>query len=265
MSRHRSVSILVAASCLTACATEPGLAPDPSWQSIFDGETLTGWTPKITGQALGEDAGNIFRVEDGALVVSYDAYDTFSGEFGHLFYDQPLSDFRLRVTYAFGDAQLPDGPTWAFMNSGVMVHAQAPDTMREDQYFPVSIEAQFLGQSDPTSARTTANMCSPGTHVVIDGVLTKQHCVDSQVRARATDEWVVFEIEVRGGNLIALSIDGEEAMRLTGPEFDAADPDVQRLGLSGPVTQGYIALQAESHAVRFKDIELLLLEPAGVS
>lgn len=75
----------------------------------------------------------------------------------------------------------------------------------------------------------------------------------------------MFEIEVRGGDLISLSIDGEEAMRLTEPVFDAADPDVQRLGLSGRVTQGYIALQAESHAVRFKDIELLLLEPAGVS
>ncbi len=265
MSRHRTASLLVAAGCLTACATEPGPAPDQSWQSIFDGETLTGWTPKITGQALGEDAGNIFRVEDGELVVAYDAYETFNGQFGHLFYDQPLSDYRLRVTYAFGDTQLPDGPSWAFMNSGVMVHAQAPDTMREDQYFPVSIEAQFLGRSDPASTRTTANMCSPGTHVVIQGVLTTQHCVDSQAPARVAGEWVVFEIEVRGGDLISLSIDGEEAMRLTEPVFDAADPDVQRLGLSGRVTQGYIALQAESHAVRFKDIELLLLEPAGVS
>ena len=30
-------------------------------------------------------------------------------------------------------------------NSGVMFHCQSPKTMRKDQEFPVSIEAQFLG------------------------------------------------------------------------------------------------------------------------
>lgn len=70
-----------------------------------------------------------------------------------------------------------------------------------------------------------------------------------------------FELEVRGGDVISLSIDGEEAFRLTDPIFDTTDPDVQALGLSGPVTQGYIALQAESHAVTFKEIELLRLGP----
>lgn len=265
MSLPRSASTLIVAGAVTACVGQPTPVADPTWQSIFDGETLAGWTPKINGQALGEDDKHIFRVEDGVLTVSYEAYETFSGAFGHLFYDEPLSDYRLRVTYAFDAPQVPGGPSWAFMNSGVMVHAQAPETMRVDQPFPVSVEAQLLGRTDALPTRTTANMCSPGTHVVIDGSLTKQHCVNSQTPARLANERVVFELEVRGGDLISLMIDGEEAMRLTDPVFDTEDPDVRSLHLSGPVTQGYIALQAESHAVRFKDIELLRLEPESPS
>ncbi|MCR9194062.1 MAG: DUF1080 domain-containing protein [Hyphomonas sp.] len=257
------VSAVLAFASLTGCVSQPEPSSNPAWESLFDGQTLNGWTVKIAGQQLGEDAENIFRVENGQLVVSYDAYDAFSGEFGHLFYNEPLSDYRLRVTYAFQESQVPGGPNWAFMNSGVMVHAQAPETLRVDQPFPISVEAQLLGRSDITPTRTTANMCSPGTHVVIDGALTKQHCVNSQTAARSAGEWAVFELEVRGGDLISLSIDGEEAFRLTDPVYDTSDPDVQALGLSGPVTQGHIALQAESHAVTFKDIELLRLDAAS--
>lgn len=262
MQTQSSIAVLFAAGCLAACAGYDATPPEPKWESIFDGETLSGWTPKIAGQPLGEDAGNIFRVEDRQLVVSYDDYEAFSSEFGHLFYDEPLSHYRLRVTYAFQGAQVPGGPSWAFMNSGVMVHAQAADSMRVDQPFPVSVEAQLLGRSDDLPTRTTANMCSPGTHVVIEGTFTKSHCVNSTTPARKADEWTVFELEVRGGDVISLSVDGHESFRLTAPVYDAADPDVQRLGLSGPVTEGYIALQAESHGVLFKDIELLRLDPA---
>lgn len=255
------ISTLLATGGLTACMSQAAPSTETAWESIFDGESLTGWTPKIAGQKLGEDAGDIFRVENGTLTVSYDGYETFSGEFGHLFFDEALSDYRLRVTYAFGDTQLNGGPQWAFMNSGVMVHAQAPDTMGEDQPFPISIEAQLLGRTETTPTRTTANMCSPGTHVVIDDTLTRRHCVNSMVAARQAGEWAIFELEVRGGSLISLKIDDQKAMRLTDPVFDTSDPDVKRLGLSGPMTSGFIALQAESHAVRFKDIELLRLEP----
>lgn len=260
---YLSLGSALAAVLLSSCTTSEDHAASPQWESIFDGETLEGWTPKINGQAPGEDSGGIFRVEDDTLIVSYDAYSKFSGEFGHLFFAEPLSDYRLRFSYAFGDEQVAGGPGWAFMNSGVMVHAQAPDTMRVDQPFPISVEAQLLGKSDATPTRTTANMCSPGTHVVIDSTLTKTHCVTSQTPARSAGEWAPFELEVRGGALITLSIDGEEAFRLTDPVFDERDPDVERLGLNGPVTRGYFALQAESHPVMFRDIELMRLDPSA--
>lgn len=253
----------LAVACLSACTSSPAKPSEPQWVSIFDGETLEGWTPKIAGQELGEDRKQIFRVEGGHLAASYEEYTAFSGEFGHLFYADSLTDYRLRFSYAFGETQVPGGPAWAFMNSGVMVHAQAPETMRIDQPFPVSIEAQLLGRSETRAERTTANMCSPGTHVVIDGALIKRHCVNSQTRARVAGEWTVFEVEVRGNQLVSMRVDGEEALRLSAPEYDPADADVARLDMNGLLSEGYFALQAESHEVAFKDVELMRLDPSA--
>lgn len=260
MRRTKSAIGLFVSALMAACVTPVATVVSPEWVSIFDGETLDGWTPKIAGQQPGADAKQIFRVEDRTLRVSYDGYSAFDGEFGHLFWSTPLSHYRLRFEYRFDTTQTPSGPGWAFMNSGVMVHAQAPETMRVDQPFPVSIEAQLLGTADPKPTRTTANMCSPGTHVVVSDVLIKRHCVNSQTPAVGADEWVSFEIEVRGGAVVTLKIEGEDAFRLTAPEFDPNDPDVARLGLSGPVEAGYFALQAESHPVAFRNIELMQLE-----
>ncbi|MFA5210221.1 MAG: family 16 glycoside hydrolase, partial [Proteiniphilum sp.] len=66
------------------------------WIPLFNGEDLTGWTPKITGYEAGDNYGNTFRVEDGLLKVRYDQYDRFDNRFGHLFYQDELSHYKLR-------------------------------------------------------------------------------------------------------------------------------------------------------------------------
>src|SRR5690606_2894395 len=71
------------------------------WIALFNGRDLTGWTPKITKHALGENYANTFRVEDGILEVSYEDYQGFAGQFGHLFYEHPFSYYRLRIEYRF--------------------------------------------------------------------------------------------------------------------------------------------------------------------
>ena len=246
-----------------ACSAHPTLIADPeppTWVSIFDGETLNGWSPKIAGQPLGSDTADLFRVDDGAIVVSYDRETDFAGAFGHLFFAEDLSDYRLRFEYRFFGEQATGGPGWAFMNSGVMVHAQAPETMRQDQAFPVSVEAQLLGTRSRDSSRTTANICTPGTHISRQGETITQHCINSETRAAPAGEWVTFEIEVRGGGMMQLLIAGEPAFRLEAPVFDPDDGDAARLGLSGAVTHGHFALQAESHPVAFRNIQLMRLD-----
>ena len=67
---------------------------------------------------------------------------------------------------------------WAARNSGVMAHSQAAESMGKEQGFPISIGVQLLGGLGKWP-RTTANLCTAGAHVVRNGSLLTQHCVNS--------------------------------------------------------------------------------------
>jgi hypothetical protein len=252
----------LATGCGLGIATAPAAAgPEPGWTPIFNGRDLDGWTPKIRGYPVGENFGDTFRVVDGLLSVAYDAYPSFDDRFGHLFFDRVLSSYRLRVEYRFVGAQVPGAPDWARRNSGVMLHGQSPDTMALDQSFPVSIEAQFLG-AEGAEERSTLNLCTPGTHVRIDGSLVTTHCIDSSSATHGGDAWVRAELEVRGHERIRHLVDGVEVLAYTDPQLDPDDPDAARLlaaGHSRRLAAGTISLQSESHPIQFRSVELLRL------
>ena len=153
---------------LSMHCTSLTFATEGEWIQLFNGKNLDGWKVKLTGYELNDNFGDTFRVEDGVLKVCYDAYDKFGGRFGHIFCEQPFDNYVIRVGYRFVGEQSVEGPTWAIRNSGIMVHGQSPESMRKDQQFPVSIEVQLLG-GNGTDERPTGNLCTPGTHVVMDG------------------------------------------------------------------------------------------------
>jgi hypothetical protein len=252
-------------ACFSMVSADDGpLAQDePQWIQLFDGESLDGWTPKIRGYELGEDPKGTFRVEDGLLKVCYDEYDEFGGEFGHLFYEEPFSSYILRLEYRFVGEQTPGGPGWAFRNSGAMLHGQAPETMGIDQDFPVSIEAQLLGGSGE-GERSTANVCTPGTNIVLDGELWTQHCTNSESATYHGDQWVTVELEVHGSDEIIHRVEGEEVLRYESPQLDPGDGNaaalIEAAGGEVLLSEGYISLQAESHPLEFRRVELLPLE-----
>jgi hypothetical protein len=231
------------------------------WLPLFNGRNLDGWVVKIKGYELNENHGDTFRVEDGVLKVAYDAYERFEGKFGHLFYHQPFSHYILRAEYRFVGDQVPGGPGWALRNSGLMLHSQAPGSMLRDQDFPVSIEVQLLG-GNGVQERTTANLCTPGTHVVMDGQLITQHCTNSRSKTYHGDQWVTVEIEVRGNASIKHIVNGETVLQYTQPQLDERDPDARRLLAGGEkmLRGGYISLQSESHPIEFRKVELLPLD-----
>ena len=144
-------NVVATLCCLAICVavSERSLAEDGSekgeWIQLFNGKNLDGWTPKIRYHEAGDNFGNTFRVEDGLLKVGYDAYDQFNQTFGHLFYKDTFSNYRIRCEYRFVGDQCQGGPGWALRNSGIMVHGERPETMAKDQKFPVSIEVQLLG------------------------------------------------------------------------------------------------------------------------
>ncbi|NLC82171.1 MAG: DUF1080 domain-containing protein [Lentisphaerae bacterium] len=251
-----SAIILAAACCVSA---------EDGWTPLFNGKDLEGWVPKIKGFPAGENFGNTFRVEDGLIKVRYDGYGgAFKNRFGHLFYKTPFTNYVLRIEYRFVDEQLPDGPGWAKRNSGAMIHGQSPESMRKDQDFPVSIEVQFLGGLG-SGNRTTANLCTPGTHVERDGALYTPHGLNSTSKTYHGDQWVTVEIEARGSQTIIHRIDGATVLQYDKPQYDPKDGDAKRLidanGGNVLIEGGTLSLQSESHPVDFRKVEIKPLKP----
>jgi hypothetical protein len=237
--------------------------PQGKWIPLFNGKNLDDWTVKIRGYDADDNFGNTFRVEDGLLKVGYDQYDEFAEKFGHLFYKDAFSHYIIRVEYRFTGEQSKGGPGWAFRNSGIMVHGQTPESMSKDQRFPVSIEVQLLGGKG-SGKRTTANLCTPGTHVVMNDQLFKPHCTNSSSKTYDGDQWVTVEVEVRGNEIIKHIIDGKTVLSYTKPQLDDQDADAQKLIEKGApimLEKGTISLQSESHPIEFRKVELLKLDP----
>lgn len=236
-------------------------APQEEWIQLFNGKDLTNWRVKIKGYDLDDNFGDTFRVSDGKLKVVYDNYDRFDGRFGHLFYAEPFSHYRLRVEYRFVGQQVAGGPGWAFRNSGIMVHGQSPESIGKDQNFPVSIEVQLLG-GPGKGDRPTANLCTPGTNVVMNGKLHTRHCTNSNSQTYHGDQWVTVELEVRGGEIIKHIIDGETVLSYEQPQLDPNDKDAQKLITDDSLilSGGTISLQSESHPVEFRKVELKKLQ-----
>lgn len=238
-------------------------AEEGEWIQLFNGKDLEGWTPKIRYHELGDNYANTFRVEDGLLKVGYEGYDEFNETFGHLFYKDEFSHYRIRVEYRFVGDQCKGGPGWAIRNSGIMVHGERPDQMSKDQDFPVSIEIQLLG-GDGEHDRTTLNLCTPGTNVFKDGKLFLPHCTSSTSETYHGPQWVTAEAEVRGDKIIKHIVDGKVVLQYTKPHLDERDAHAKELAeQKGTImlTGGTISLQSESHPVHFRKVELMVLEP----
>ncbi|MEJ2004460.1 MAG: DUF1080 domain-containing protein, partial [Cyclobacteriaceae bacterium] len=195
------ILLIPALQCCNQANSEASGEDKEEWISLFNGENLEGWTVKITGSPVGENYKNTFRVEDGKIVTRYDEYDNFTGQFGHLFYKDPFSSYRLRLEYRVVGDQVPGGPEWALRNSGVMFHTQSPESMLRDQDFPVCLEAQFLG-GNGTDERPTGNLCTPGSHVMMEGKLVTDHCINSSSPTYHGDQWVSFELIVYADSIV---------------------------------------------------------------
>lgn len=257
-----AVSWLISCGPASQTHHDAAAAAKEEWMPLFNGRDLEGWTPKIRGYALGENFGQTFRVEDGILKVVYDQYTGFDDRFGHLFYREPFSWYRLRAVYRFTGGQVPGGPGWALRNSGLMIHGQTPESMGIDQDFPISIEVQLLGGTGE-GPRSTANLCTPGTNVEMNGALFTNHCVNSTSKTYDGDQWVQVEVLVLGDSLIQHYVEGDTVLTYTHPRIgggnvSAFDPAAFTDGLR--LSGGSISLQSESHPVEFRSVELLNLE-----
>jgi len=263
MVRMTTQVLVMLAACLACCSsphaeeTKADAAAKPGWRSLFNGENLDGWHVKITGFDLNDNHANTFHVKDGLLKVGYSGYEKFDNKFGHIFHKDKFSHYDLRVEYRFVGEQCTGGPGWARRNSGIMLHCQSPQSMTKNQKFPVSIEAQMLGGTGQAK-RSTGNLCTPGTNVVMQDKLVKRHCTGSKSKTFHGEQWVTLEVQVRGGKTIKHIVNGETVLEYEQPQLDERDADARKLISDGNklLSEGYISLQAESHPVEFRKIEI---------
>jgi hypothetical protein len=256
--------IIVAAQILATGGANVQTKNDPDkkeWAQLFNGKDLKDWNVKIAGYDLNDNFGNTFRVENGVMKVAYDKYDTYNNRFGHIFYREKFSHYIIAVEYRFVGEQVAGAPNWALRNSGIMVHSQSASSMLKGQDFPISIEVQLLGGTG-RGPRTTANLCTPGTNVVMDGKLITQHCINSSSKTYDGEQWVRAEVEVLGDSQIKHMVEGETVLTYDKPQIGGGavsnfDEKIKKDGTL--LSEGYISLQSESHPVEFRKVELLNL------
>ena len=97
----------------------------------------------------------------------------------------------------------------------------------------------------------------------MNGELITDHCISSSSKTYHGDQWVTAEIEVHGNSKIKHIINGEVVFEYEKPQLDEDDEYAQKLIREGQnlmLSEGYIALQAESHPTEFRKIEILELE-----
>lgn len=248
---------------LAGCSS-PSKDTKQEWISLFNGKDMNDWIVKIHHHEVGENAGNMFRVEDGMIKVRYDdpGYTPFNDQFGHLYYKTPYSHFHLLVEYRFTGELQPGAPDYTLLNSGVMFHSQDPRSMPKEQNWPISIEMQLLAGLGDGQPRPTGNMCSPGTDIEYQGKTYDGHCLNSTSKTYGKDEWVTAELIVLGDSLVTHIINGDTVLQYSHPTMGGGvvqgyDSTLWQPGK--PLKSGFIALQSEGQPIDFRRVEIKIL------
>ncbi len=253
----------IAIFVFTSCATVKNKTDKEEWVSLFNGKDIKDWTVKIYHHEVGDNYGNTFRVEDGLMKVRYDQYDSFRNRYGHLYYKQPFSYYKLVVEYRFVGEWRKDAPSYTNKNSGIMFHSQDPRTMPKEQDWPISVEFQLLAGLGDGKPRPTGNMCSPGTDVVYKGKIDPRHCIESTSKTYEGEQWVRAELIVLGDSLITHIINSDTVLQYSKPQIGGGvangyDPTIKQDGKL--LSTGFIAMQSEGQPIDFRKVEILNLE-----
>ncbi|WP_291959734.1 DUF1080 domain-containing protein [Maribacter sp.] len=245
---------------LFGCGLLTSQITDDGWETMFNGNDLSGWTTKVYHYEVGDNYADTFRAEDEMIKVRYDKYEgDFNNRFSHLYYDKPFSDFHFKVQYRFVGELYEGAPEYTILNSGVMFHSQDPQTMLKEQDWPISVEIQFLAGVEEGVDRPTGNMCSPGTDVVYEGKIDPRHCIKSTSDTYYGNQWVTAELMVYHDSLVKHIINGKTVLEYTKPQIGGGvangyDPKMKEDGKL--LKEGFIALQSEGQPIDFKNIEI---------
>src|SRR5690606_41514254 len=125
------------------------------------------------------------------------------------------------------------------------LYCHTPISMWTVQYFTVSVAWHML-DADGTNARTSSNLCTPGTSVFMekDGELFTSHCTNSTSKTYHGDQWVTAEFLVLADSVVHHIIEGDTVLTYYKPQIGGGsvtnyDPAVKQDGKA--LKSGYIS------------------------
>lgn len=244
-------------------AGSTGGADPEGWVDIFNGQDLTNWVPLIHKSGYNENTYNTFRADavNHVIRVTYVDYpnNNFDDRCGLLYYNKPLTNYRVRATYHFVDEKVEPqakmAVSWGRFNTGLMIFGLDPSKVMNDPEFPPLIEIQLLGKGS-SGGSTSPNICTPGPVQVTYNKPADCGNNGSGVVPPEPTTWVTVEAEVHPGAATKVWTYSPGGKRDEGKPIETiTNPTYQ----NAPVTSGYISIQSESQPCEFKDIQLIEL------
>ncbi|HEY5373329.1 MAG TPA: family 16 glycoside hydrolase [Polyangiaceae bacterium] len=251
-----------------------------SWVEAFNHKDLTNFHSLIHGWKYDDNHYNTFRVDPttGFLVNSLADYPGgakgYGGHCGLLYYDQNLTDYRLRIEYQF----MPNGD--GNNNGGMEVFCQDPSKVAGDPMYAPGLEIQVIAQC--------TNGCGGGTTKAGDGSNNLSICQPTNVKAstimgdpnaQTTNctpgssaklppqaQWVTIECEIHP-NSASKCWDCWEGAPTASTPFPGCTPDVTQPAAiafsgvhdnNGPLKGGYFAaVQSEGQEQAYRTIQVM--------
>ena len=248
------LGLVLTSTTYTAWGLDISNVPKSDWIQLFNGKDLVNWVPFIQTHKVGEDPEKTFYVKDSILWVDYSNYTGgLLGRMGSLSWEKrKFSYFLVRGVYQFWGTQVAGGPDWGKQNNGILYHSQSMASIVPTEYNgypPISMECQLLGENNlQNTDGTTANLCSIGSTVIINGKRDNYWCQKAKPHNIIGLPWVTAEVLVYGDSLVKHIVMGDTVMTYT---------KLLRKVDNQPMKDGYIVIQAESAPTKFKSLEVL--------
>jgi hypothetical protein len=193
---------------------------DDGFKPLFNGKDLKGWKTFLRDTDKG-DPKTVFVVKDGEIHVSGDPW-------GYIHTEKPYKNYVIRYSWMYPK----DQPEKTTMNSGLLLHIQAPHKV-----WPKCIEPQGRYKDH-------GKIFFPGW--AKDDKGAKESTFDEAAQKKAlkeSHEWNTTEATVKA--------DGSISVKINGTPVSTAKTEL---------TSGLIGFQSEGARIHFKDIKIKMLD-----
>jgi hypothetical protein len=240
------------------------------WQSLFNGQDLTGWSFFQENNGT-QDKNAAIHVENGEIQVLGPKYKGGNyAYFGHLATTKEYSNYHFKLEFKYGEKRF-EPRLLAKRNSGVLYHMFP----QKDRVWPNSVELQ-LQESNVGDAIMINSRCWPGHDIAVTPAWPNQihslprptfpqpeeprrelerQRVEKNGNFEKLGEWNVIEV-IAIGDKAAHLVNGRVVTSL----YEMVAQDVDDRNKYSALTSGRIGIEIESAETYFRNIQIRTLK-----